>query len=59
MERAQIHGIDEFCGLVYSTVVRENYRCSKMPMSIKTWAYFREDMMEKEPWQSEAELMFG
>lgn len=44
MERARNLGADEFANLVCSAVVRENVRCSKLPMSIRTWAYFCEEM---------------
>jgi hypothetical protein len=40
-------GFDEFAAMVCQVVTRENYRCGKSVNSIKTWDYFKDDMLKE------------
>jgi hypothetical protein len=47
VKRVNRVGFDEFASMVCQVVSRENYRCIKDVNSIRTWDYFRDEMLDE------------
>lgn len=47
VKRVDKVGFDEFSSMVCQVLTRENYRCSKAVNSIRTWDYFKDDMIKE------------